>query len=74
VRYVLGERFGNLGNPFRTSWEQYREGQRKEAKKSSPPFLPKTIKLDPSCVHAEPIVGWMELLFSKLFVPIFGLG
>jgi hypothetical protein len=48
-------------------------GTKKKAKKSSP-LLPKTIKLDPSCVHAEPIIGCMELLFPKLFVPIFGLG
>jgi hypothetical protein len=42
--------------------------------KKNPPLLPRTIKLDPWRVHAEPFIGSMELLFPKLFVPIFGLG
>jgi hypothetical protein len=67
VRCYL-ERFENFENPFGTSWEQ------KKSKKNPPPLLPKTIKLDPSCVHAESLIGCMELLFPELFVPIFGLG
>jgi hypothetical protein len=37
----------------------YREhdGDKEKKQKNPLPFLPKTIKLYPSCVHAEPIIG-----------------
>jgi hypothetical protein len=66
-----------LGTTWGTLWEYIRNmtGQREKAKNSSPTLsFPKRKELDPSCVHAEPFIGCMELLFPKLFVTIFGLG
>jgi len=31
-------------------------------------------KPDPSLVHTEPFIGCVQLLFTKLFTTIFGLG
>ncbi len=70
---VLLGTFWELGEPFWNLMGTYSEDDGDKSKKN-PPLLPRTIKLDPWRVHAEPFIGSMELLFPKLFVPIFGLG